>query len=337
MLSFAHLEHDVPFFILVLIVFFFFKQKFCRTDFEITNGRGQRIQCSHWEPVNRAFDQLPCVVYLHGNSSNRMECIEELPVVLGIGATMFSFDFTGSGNSDGDFVSLGHYEKDDLLAVLDYLHNLKTISGIALWGRSMGAVTALMHASRDPMIQAMILDSAFTDLAKVTEELIDRGREAGAIMPKFVEFLLFQMVRQSVQKAASFDIEQLRPIDDLKNCMIPAIFLAGDLDTLISPTHSQILFQNYPHPEKHLIIIQNGDHNSSRTHDFKIFAQRFLKKHFNIPEDRILTKRGYYFNSIPPWGQTMQYPVIDVGMTQEQQENLHNAMGSFVGKSMRPT
>jgi len=33
-----------------------------------------------------------------------------------------------------------------------------------MWGRSMGAATALLHANRDPSIAGMVLDSAFADL-----------------------------------------------------------------------------------------------------------------------------------------------------------------------------
>ncbi len=40
-----------------------------------------------------------------------------------------------------------------------------------LWGRSMGAITAVMHADRDPSIAGMILDSPFSTLRSVAEEL----------------------------------------------------------------------------------------------------------------------------------------------------------------------
>jgi hypothetical protein len=40
----------------------------CRRDLELEGGRGLKIQCSHYEPEMRGADQLPCVIYLHGNS-----------------------------------------------------------------------------------------------------------------------------------------------------------------------------------------------------------------------------------------------------------------------------
>jgi alpha/beta superfamily hydrolase len=33
------------------------------------------------------------------------------------------FDFAGSGLSEGEYVSLGYYEKEDLIAVVDHLRS----------------------------------------------------------------------------------------------------------------------------------------------------------------------------------------------------------------------
>lgn len=60
--------------------------------------------------------------------------------------TVFTFDFAGSGLSEGDYISLGYYEKGDVDVVFNYLRGLGTVSSIGIWGRSMGAVTALMYA-----------------------------------------------------------------------------------------------------------------------------------------------------------------------------------------------
>jgi len=73
----------------------------------------------------------------------RRSCI---PHILCHDITLFTFDFAGCGNSEGEYISLGYYEKDDVDVVFQYLRSLGTVSSIGLWGRSMGAVTALMYA-----------------------------------------------------------------------------------------------------------------------------------------------------------------------------------------------
>jgi alpha/beta superfamily hydrolase len=92
--------------------------------------------------------------------------------------SVFCFDFAGCGLSDGEYISLGWYERDDVEVVVNYLRESNRVSTIGLWGnlksikgRSMGAVTALMHADRDPSIAALVLDSPFTSLKTLAEEL----------------------------------------------------------------------------------------------------------------------------------------------------------------------
>ena len=172
--------------------FEFCGRAFQRRDFEVVNERGQRLQCSHWEPVEypvleegeeedddkkrddgpaaegqqkqqqqrnpkeQRRGPLPCIVYMHGNSSARIEALPQLSLCLSLGITLVALDFAGSGRSEGEFVSLGYYEKDDLKAVIEHLRASGHVSRIALWGRSMGAVTALMHGERDPSLAAMV-------------------------------------------------------------------------------------------------------------------------------------------------------------------------------------
>ena len=142
------------------------------------------------------------MIYLHGNSSARVEALPQLAPCLSIGASVFAFDFAGSGQSEGEWVSLGHWERDDLATVIEHLssptrrvlwlkharvcvrsvarasrrrllrnrrrrRSRESVSTIGLWGRSMGAVTALLHTARDPSIAAMVCDSAFADLEQL--------------------------------------------------------------------------------------------------------------------------------------------------------------------------
>lgn len=96
-----------------------------------------------------------------------METLGILNIVLPLNITVFTFDFSGCGMSEGEYISLGWYEKDDLKTVIDYLRLTQKVSTIGLWGRSMGAVTALLYVDKDPSISGMILDSPFTTLKRV--------------------------------------------------------------------------------------------------------------------------------------------------------------------------
>lgn len=116
---------------------------------------------------------MPCVVYMHGNQGSR---VDALPIVTALlpEICVFTFDFSGSGLSEGEYVSLGWFEKDDLDCVVTYLRHSGKISTIGLWGRSMGAVTAIMYSATDPLIGGLVLDSPFASLKTLIEELCRR-------------------------------------------------------------------------------------------------------------------------------------------------------------------
>ena len=68
------------------------------------------LECSHFEPAKRICQELPCVIYLHGNCSSRLECLPCLDVLLPSNITLFSFDFSGCGLSEGEYISLVSFQ-----------------------------------------------------------------------------------------------------------------------------------------------------------------------------------------------------------------------------------
>ncbi len=62
----------------------------------------------------------------------------------------------GSGLSEGEWVTLGAHEVDDLAVAVAHIRERHPDSTIGLWGRSMGAVTALLYSQRDPSIAGVV-------------------------------------------------------------------------------------------------------------------------------------------------------------------------------------
>jgi alpha/beta superfamily hydrolase len=124
--------------------------------------------------------------------------------------TVLCFDFQGSGLSQGKYISLGVFERDDVALIIEYLRNSEKVTCIGLWGRSMGACTALLHGDRDPSIAGMILDSPFASLKVLAKELATQ--RAGNV-PSFVLSGILSFVRKTIKKKAFFDINDLVPIN----------------------------------------------------------------------------------------------------------------------------
>nr|XP_051194301.1 uncharacterized protein LOC127307609 isoform X2 [Lolium perenne] len=185
-------------------------RRYKRQDWQLTNARGHTLKCSHYVP---AFipetTALPCVIYCHGNSGCRADANEAAVILLPSNITVFTLDFSGSGLSDGDYVSLGWHEKEDLKCAVSFLRTNKQVSRIGVWGRSMGAVTSLLYGAEDPSIAGMVLDSAFTNLYGLMLELVDVYKIR---VPKFTVKMALQYMRRTIQKRAKFDIMDLNVV-----------------------------------------------------------------------------------------------------------------------------
>lgn len=260
-------------------------ERYHREDFSLPSQRpgGGTLQCSHYGLVPRSEqtaeevrelgpqttrigvgyrkagtgERRPVIIFLHANASSRCEALGVLPTVLSAGADLFSFDFCGSGRSDGEYVSLGHFEKEDLATVVAYLKRTVGVATIGLWGHSMGAVSALLHADRDSSIAGMILDSPFKDLRTLSMEVCER-----ASVPSWLASTALAFVKMSVYSRAGFSIDELTPISHVGKTYIPAIFVAGDQDEFIRDHHGRALEEAYVGFSEFVIV--KGDHNSDR-------------------------------------------------------------------------
>lgn len=196
-------------------------------------------------------------------------------------------------------MSLGHYEREDLSCIVAHLRATNVVSTIALWGRSMGASTALMYGDRDPSIACMILDSPFADLTQLCEELVDKGREQGIVVPNFVVGMAIRMLQGSVKKQAGFNIKTISPIAHADKCFIPALFVAGEHDDFIKKHHSEQIHESYA-GDKNLIIVE-GDHNSPRPKFMFDSASIFLQTCLQIPNSWALPVPVSMNLMCPPW------------------------------------
>ncbi|TMW95460.1 hypothetical protein EJD97_008793 [Solanum chilense] len=231
-----------------------------RKDLEVKNSRDDVLKCSHYMPLIRPEGKpLPCVIYCHGNSGCRADASEAAIILLPSNITVFTLDFSGSGLSGGEHVTLGWNEKDDLRAVVEYLRTDGNVSLIGLWGRSMGAVTSLMYGAEDPSIAGMVLDSPFSDLVDLMTELVDTYKIR---LPKFTVKFAIQYMRRAVLKKAKFDIAELNTIKVAKSCFVPVLLGHGVDDDFIQPHHSDRVFDAYM-GDKNIIKFE-GDHNSPR-------------------------------------------------------------------------
>jgi pimeloyl-ACP methyl ester carboxylesterase len=58
--------------------------------------------------------------------------------------------------------------------MLAHFRSCSNVSKVALWGRSMGAATAVLYIEKDPSIAGLVLDSAFSRCAYECVTIVSR-------------------------------------------------------------------------------------------------------------------------------------------------------------------
>lgn len=246
-------------------------QAFQRIDLQLRSPRGHLLECSHFVPCKSPEVPRPCVVYLHGNAGSRLEAYDALADLLPRDLTVLSLDLSGSGRSEGSYVSLGYHEEKDLMVVLEHLRSMGNVTSIGLWGRSMGAVTSILRAAEDHQLGACVLDSPFADLRTLAEEIV---ANTGFKIPSFIIDMSLELVRREVRARAEFDPHELMPIKCAPKAKCPALFgVAGD-DDLVPPHHTKDLYNLWA--GERLLCEFDGGHNDKRPAWFLEKASDFL-------------------------------------------------------------
>ena len=133
-------------------------QTYHRNEETILHEITKKIYLSLFVPET-CFKKI--ILYLHGNSSSKVEGKSLLPY-LPRGWALASFDFIGCGNNmEEDVISLGFRQASQVQTVVSYLKNQGY--QVALWGRSMGAVSALLYGKSE----VIIADSPFRSMKKL--------------------------------------------------------------------------------------------------------------------------------------------------------------------------
>ena len=252
-------------------VFYIGSRMYKREDFELICPHGHLMKCSYFDSF---FEQntKSCVLYLHGNSSSRIESIQSLDSVLPLNMSLMAFDFPGCGLSEGSWVSLGFYEKEDSEKIIQFLQKVKGIRNVLLWGRSMGAsITIMLSENKSNLIAGIVADSPYANLKRLCFEL---GNKKSRLV-KYVFDRAWRFMKEKIQKAYRFDIDELDIVKYAKNGNVPVLIICSKDDEIIQFEHGKEIFDEYKNEEKKIMIIK-GKHNETREKDIVKIAADFL-------------------------------------------------------------
>ena len=107
----------------------------------------------------------PSIILVHGFKAARQNMLPWARYLYAAGYNVLLYDSRGCGQSDGWHIDLGAGETEDLIGAARYLQQLPDlrVKRFGALGVSLGAGTVLLAAAREPLLAAVVADSAWAD------------------------------------------------------------------------------------------------------------------------------------------------------------------------------
>lgn len=184
------------------------------------------------------------------------------------GFAVMRFDFTGLGNSEGDFGNTNFSSNiDDLLAAAAYLRDNYRAPQVLI-GHSLGGAAVIAAASKIPEARAIVTIAAPDDPGHMRHLLRDRVAEIEAQGWAHVSIGGQEF---TIRKQFLEDISEHSLTDSLQGMNKALLLLHSPKDELIEIEHAYHLFER-AHQPKSLISLDNADHLLSNPSDAEYAA-----------------------------------------------------------------
>ena len=207
------------------------------------------------------------------------------------------FDFTGLGQSEGDFSDTNFSSNlSDLKDAYDFL-DANYVAPSIIVGHSLGGAAVLHIAGELPKVQAVATVGAPADpthvahlLSSGRQELEEKGEAEVNIGGR-----PFRMKKQFLE-----DLESREGKDPISNLGKPLLILHSPQDSIVGIENAQDIYVNAKHP-KSFVSLDGADHLMTREADAKYvgsmianWANRYveLSEPEEMPEGEVMTRIG---------------------------------------------
>ena len=197
------------------------------------------------------------VCMIHGMGGTKETLAPLMEGLLQKGFDVIAYDQRNSGENQKEYNTFGVLESRDALAVLHYIAPVYKGGKVALWGESMGALTAVLASGEDDSsIDCLILDSPVSDgrvmieneMASIAESKnipIEYLSATGSLYSKFKIGVSFK------------DMDGIRA---MKKVSKPVLITNSKDDKLTPPSMAEDLFSAVSHDQKKMETVTGYKH-----------------------------------------------------------------------------
>jgi putative redox protein len=219
-----------------------------------TNAPGERLAARLERP-----DAAPWAAALFAHC---FTCSKDLKAVrrigrslVGEGIAVLSFDFTGLGDSEGDFAGTSFSSNvDDVVAAATAMAREVEVPPV-LVGHSLGGAAVIAAAARIPEVRAVVTIAAPSDLGHLADRLERSGAKPD--QPEAEVVLAGRRFRVRPQLLKDLRAQNLKQV--LADLRRPLLLFHSPVDEVVGIDHARRLFDAARHP-KSFISLDGADH-----------------------------------------------------------------------------
>jgi alpha-beta hydrolase superfamily lysophospholipase len=178
------------------------------------------------------------VILLACLRGNRLNLVQRARFYLERGFSTLLLDLRSTGESDGNMTSFGWYEKQELLAAIQYLQGEKKLEVIGLHGISAGAATISFAAPQMDCIAFIVLESCYDSMPHAFQHRVEQ--RGGKLAPLFVPIKWFAQLK------FHGNFYKMNPVDYVHHFKCPVLVMAGTDDYRVPTQDTYALFNRIP-------------------------------------------------------------------------------------------
>ena len=204
------------------------------------------------------------------------------------GIAVLRFDFTGLGQSEGDFANTNFSSNvQDLIDAANYLEQEFKAPSLII-GHSLGGTAAIYAASQLPGVRAVATIGAPSSPAHV-EQLIESGLdeiEKNGFANISIGGRPFTIKKQFID-----DLNDKNLLEVLKSMRIPIAVFHSPQDTIVEIQNAKEIYEASHHP-KSIISLDGADHLLSENRDSKYVGNviaGWVTRYIDLPEIKPIT------------------------------------------------
>jgi alpha-beta hydrolase superfamily lysophospholipase len=188
------------------------------------------------------------------------------------GYTLLMVDFRALGLSEGRLCTMGLHEQDDLRAAVNYLESREETKElpVGVLGFSMGGAAAILAASRDSRIQAIVTHGAF---ASLDHGIRQRCKKHFGPMGKLIEWPV-RVIGQRWFAGASHEVDCVKAVSNIKS--VPILLANGRKDRIV-PVHNMEAIAAAANEGMEYMVLPNTGHAYPSKRDEEHYREKVIK------------------------------------------------------------